>query len=85
MVADRGNEAMIDGAFTKVLDRITDPLQLLTLVFILCLFLVIKMLVDLLNRKESILEKMVAELGANSASVKQAVMLLELLLRGVKR
>ena len=76
---------MIDGAFTKVLDRITDPLQLLTLVFILCLFLVIKMLVDLLNRKESILEKMVAELGANSASVQKAVMLLELLLRGVKR
>ena len=76
---------MIDGAFTKVLDRITDPLQLLTLVFILCLFLVIKMLVDLLNRKETILEKVVSELGANSASVKQAVLLLELLLRDVKR
>jgi hypothetical protein len=77
---------MIDGAFGKVLDRITDPLQLLTLVFILCLFLVIKMLVDLLNRKETILEKVVSELGANSASVQKAVMLLELLLKGeIKR
>ena len=73
---------MVEEIFKMVLDKLSDPLQLFSMVFILCLFIIVRMIITLLSRKEDILEALISELRANSMSVRQAVTLLEFLVYG---
>jgi hypothetical protein len=70
---------VIDTIIKEVLDKLKDPTQLVFVAVVVCLFLIIRMLIQLLNRKEGILEGLVKELMAHGANVKEAVKLLELL------
>ena len=70
---------MFDKIITRVIEQFTDPLQLITIGAIVCLLLVIRSQVQLLNRKEDVLEKMSEELSQHAAAVRQSITLLEVL------
>jgi len=73
---------LFESIFKSVFEKLTEPIQLISMAVIVCLFLVIRMMIQLLNRKEDILEGLVQELISHGNSVKEAVTLLEFLVLG---
>jgi hypothetical protein len=74
-----GDLVMLEAVLKKLIEQFTDPLQLITMGAVVCLLLVIRSQVALLNRREDVLEKMASELSEHAVAVRECITLLEVL------
>lgn len=73
---------MWDSILKNVINRFTDPVQLLFLAALVMLFLTIKLLIALLNRKEDAMDKLALEVREQGRSISEATKLLEVIVFG---